>query len=48
MYSGHGLAEWTNSSRAVTIETTKDPAIFEFRMAKRGAYSGWERNEDGA
>jgi RecA-family ATPase len=48
MYSGHGSAEWTNASRVVlTIEQTKDPALFRFILAKRGGYSGWVKNENG-
>lgn len=43
MYAGHGSAEWTNAPRAVmTIEATKSPKVFEFRVAKRGRQSGWD------
>ena len=42
MYAGHGSAEWTNAPRAVmTIEATKSPRVYEFRIAKRGSQSGW-------
>jgi hypothetical protein len=48
MYSGHGSAEWANAARAViTIDTTNDPEVFEFRAAKRGAKSGWEKSAKG-
>jgi RecA-family ATPase len=44
-YAGHGSAEWTNAPRAVmTIDSTKSPKVYEFRVAKRGSQSGWEEN----
>jgi RecA-family ATPase len=37
MYSAHGSAEWTNAPRAsITIERTKVPHVFEFKISKRG------------
>src|SRR3982074_361553 len=48
MYLVFGSSEWTNSARcALTIAATEDPNVFEFRMAKRSARSGWERNDKG-